>query len=243
VRFLVYQTSGGTPDPNNQLGTLDIVCTGTPQDLSVEVSLTTANDVEVVRASASGFIGPDSSFFSLTGFLASADGSQRVNFGELGSSVNGSSVDFFSIIDFTVGVDTFASISRNLFPTLGEEGLSINVFRGLQMFVFDFRADLFGTGGDLSGPGLFSAANEFGGGTGDLFVACFSGSYENMTVSEASAACDEFAYGEPVPIASGDIAAIQQGYDALRDMHKVVEGLAMAGVAVGQAILASQQPF
>lgn len=243
IRFLVYEVDGDTPNTDNEIGTLDVVCVISPQGVDVSITLT-ANDVVVLSVNATNaFVFVGSYSFQLAGFIASADGAVQVPFGQQqGSFASGSSFDsnFSSslTVDFTVGEDTFATLSRFVSSSVGfnEEFIDINVVRGLfTEFVFDFFASLFGTPGSVSGPGLFTAVPPLGNGA-QLFVACFSGSFENMTVQQASNACGgEFGY-EPVPLSDGDLAVIQAAYDALRDAFKVIEDIVEAGVAVGLAL-------
>ena len=239
VRFLIYD---GTP---TDVGSVDVSCTGLFPNVNVTVIVTVDSVVVLNLLVSNAFFAPDSFSATLSGFLSNSDGSNRIEFGQLGGFISLNPFDNTKSLDFNIGDGTFAMISHSMQPDMGSgtfASASLNVYREMSfMRLFDYWADLQSMDdGILSGGGLFTADPPLGDGY-NLFVNCFRGTIDNMVVSAAGPSCaSEYFEIDPTPLPPGDIAAIQDAADALFGMFNVVAGVAEVGGNVGIAIADSQ---
>jgi hypothetical protein len=258
VRVLIYDVSGGAPNTDNNIGNLDITCSGTFPTFNVTANLNVNDDVVLnINGNLNIF---DVSSYQVTvgGFLRTADGSQQINFGEESSGGSFSSFDTSSNssfgVDFIVGEGVHGVLTRFLSvdPSFSDENVLIKVFKegvtpdpfGTVLFEdFAFDASLTPTGGGtLSGPGTFFLNPELGGSGGIDQVACLEGTFDNMSVTPASESCQMFSEGyDLVPLPQTDLDAMERAYEALQGMYSAVEGVTSAGASI--ALSAAAQTF
>jgi hypothetical protein len=245
VRFLIYEVNGGAPTEND-IGTVDVTCTGALPSVNVNVIVTSDEVVLLNLLASNAYFAADSfNATQLSGFLSNADGTDQVPFSNGTIGIYTSGLNEF--LEFEVGENTYAQITHSALMDTGSgatETAFVNVFRNSSSFdrLFDYSANLAGMPGNLSGGGTFYAAPPVGD-YSIAFVNCFEGSLEEMTVSAADPACllDQEGY-EPFPLSEGDLNAIQDAADALFSMFNAVMGVASTGGEIGMAIAASQLP-
>lgn len=240
VRFLIYETSGGS---------VDVSCTGSLlSTVAVTVSVN-VDGTEVLNLQASdAYFGFGTFGASLRGVLRNSDATEEIPFGVLGTgwiNVDEQYGDNLSL-DFDLGSETYATIMHNLYedPSFGvSQEAHINVYRQ-QNFIqlFNYYADLMSMEGiDMSGGGIFYAEEPVGDGY-NHFVNCFNGTMDDMMVSAADPSCASSYFEiDPTPLPAGDINAIQNATNALLGMFNAVGGVARVGARVGIAIAASQE--
>jgi hypothetical protein len=240
VRFLIYETNNGTATEND-IGTVDVSCTGIFPSVNVTV-IVTVDDVVLLNLLASNaFFAPGSFGAGLSGFISNANGSNQIQFGQLGGFISVTEFDSSQTLDFDIGGGVFAFISHSKQLDAGFGGYEsgfVNVYREMGFTrLFDYNANLDNMGeGDMVGGGLFYAEDGF-----NFFVNCFKGTIDNMVVSAAGPSCaPEYFDIDPTPLPPGDIAAIQSASDALFGMFNAVAGVAEVGGQVGIAIAESQ---
>lgn len=252
VRVLIYDVSGGAPNTDNNIGNLDITCSGTFPTLNVTANLN-VNDVDVLNVNGSLSIFDVSSYqVTVGGFLRNATGSQQVTFDQLqsGGSFSSFETSFNSNfgVDFIVGEGVHGVLTRfiTMDPSFSDENVLIRVFKegvtpdpfGTVLFEdLAFDASLTPTGeGTLSGPGTFFLNPELGGSGGIDQVACLEGTFDNMSVTPASESCQMFSEGyDLVPLPQTDLDAMERAYEGLQGMYSAVEGVTSAGASIALA--------
>lgn len=239
VRIFIYEIDQNTPTDNN-IGSLNVTCEGFLPNVAVTASLTvngSEGPVEVLNLNASGTFGLDSYSLNVSGFLASADGTQQINYGDLGDS-GGSMTSFDSNfgVTFTVGERTFATLSR--FVSSTEESVFINVRRETPELFEEllFSANPFGPGEVVSGPATFVLNPPAGSGAIDI-VACLEGTFESMSVLPASESCSD-GFLDLIQLPQADLDAMERAYQGLQGMYAAVEGVSAAGAAIALEALA-----
>lgn len=230
VRFSVYKTINDAPDTETPIASLLLSCAGDSQAARVTATLQ-VDGVDIIRAEGDGSQDPRAELgsFDVTqvqGFLASADGIQRVDFGASGDDSISRGSDGRS-----------GSLTLNVEPTLtaglqydeesgGETRYALSLIGSVDSAEFRFEVTLAGTDGRLSGPGVFDS---------EQHVCCFDGRFEDMTVSPGTPSCEPLGDHTTTPLSDDELAAIQAGSDALTEMYNAVESAAVAMGALADA--------
>lgn len=246
VSILLYEIDQGTPT-TTQIGRLNVTCSGLLSNPNLLATLRTADDVDVLEINAMvSSLSLDSYSMTVSGFLADSTGEGKVRFGDFGSS-GGSMSSFQSLfgVDFTIGEDTRAVLTRNQYVDGSEQSVFLNVFREMPpdfLRVFDFTANLTGTGPVMQGPAFFEYWADPVNLTGYSYstVACFEGAFDDMNVMVASECfptpdIEDLAL---VTLPPSELQAIEDAYQGLQGMYAAVEGISTAAAAIGQAALA-----
>lgn len=240
VRFLIYETNNGTPTEND-IGTVDVSCTGIFPSVNVSVIVTVDNVVIMNLLASNAFFAPGSFGAALSGFIGNASGTNQIQFGQFGSFVSLGEFDNSQNLDFNIGDGTVAFISHSSQPNSGFGGYEsafINVYREMNFVqLFSYSAELDNMGeGDMVGGASFYMEDGY-----NLFVNCFNGTVDDMVVSAADPSCaPDYFELDPTPLPAADIAAIQAASDALFGMFNAVSGVAQVGGRIGIAIAEGQ---
>ena len=251
VRILVYEIEGGAPTESN-IGNLDVTCSGFLPNPELVVTLN-VNGVDVLKLNAVASLGFDYYYITVSGFLADATGAQKINYGESGYDGGSvSSYDSLFGVTFTIGEGTYATLTRSVSasPEFGEQWVMINVFKEGQNFIreFDFMANPVtqeGTGEVMLGHATFELNPDAITGYSYDIVACFEGTFENMSVMRASECFAEPEIVDLIDLPPSELQAIEDGYHGLQRMYAAVERVSTAAAAIGLAALAdmNQQGF
>jgi hypothetical protein len=238
LRILVYEIEAGAPTAND-IGSLDVVVT-----LNV-------NGVDVLKLNAVASLGFDYYSITVSGFLADATGTQKINYEERwgsGGSRFGDDSNFG--VTFTVGDNTYATLSRFVSPSIPEESMYLFVFKeGQQFFTeWQFQASPVtqeGTGEVMLGHATFELNPDAITGYSYDIVACFEGTFENMSVMRASECFAEPEIVDLIDLPPSELQAMEDGYHGLQRMYAAVERVSTAAAAIGLAALAdmNQQGF
>jgi hypothetical protein len=230
VRFSVYETVGDAPDIETLIGSLLLSCAGDSEEAHVTAMLQ-VDGVDIIRAEGDASPDPSAELGSfdvtrIQGFLASADGTQHVDFGASGEdSISRGGDGRSGSLAFNVELTITASLQYDE-ESGGETHYDLSLIGSVDSAEFRFEAMLAGTDGRLSGPGVFDR---------EQHVCCFDGRFEDMTVTEGSPSCDPLGDYTATPLSEDELAAIQAGSDALTGMYIAVESAAVAMGALADA--------
>jgi hypothetical protein len=241
------------------VGYVNLTCAGVlPSAITVNISVNTMNEVEVLNLTASNLsVFPPTSFSAfLAGTLRSSSGEEEVSFGAFGFEGNSSLyLDEFSrsaSTAYQVGPTVTAFVSQNVTtdPSFMSEDIFMVVAGGPPAFDFEefvcpndlrFEGHMMGTPGDVSGGSIFCARPPLADGF-NYFVNCFDGSIADMVVSQAQEACNYGFFGSPpTQVSGGVLSDIQAGTNALLGMHNTVISVAEVGAEVALQLAAAQQ--
>jgi hypothetical protein len=249
LRILVYEIEAGAPTAND-IGSLDVTCSGFLPNPELVVTLN-VNGVDVLKLNAVASLGFDYYSITVSGFLADATGTQKINYEERwgsGGSRFGDDSNFG--VTFTVGDNTYATLSRFVSPSIPEESMYLFVFKeGQQFFTeWQFQASPVtqeGTGEVMLGHATFELNPDAITGYSYDIVACFEGTFENMSVMRASECFAEPEIVDLIDLPPSELQAMEDGYHGLQRMYAAVERVSTAAAAIGLAALAdmNQQGF
>ncbi len=245
-------------DPQTEVGYVNLTCAGVlPSAITVNISVNTMNEVEVLNLTASNtsVFAPTSFSASLSGTLRSSSGEEEISFGAFGFEGNSLLyLDEFSrsaSTAYQVGptVTAFVEQTVSTDTSFASENIRM-VVAGPPSFDFEefvcpndlrFEGFMMGTPGDVSGGSIFCARPPLADGF-NYFVNCFDGSIADMVVSQAQEVCNYGFFGSPpTQVSGGVLSDIQAGTNALLGMHNTVISVAEAGAEVALQLAAAQQ--
>ncbi len=233
VRFVVYEVQGGVAT-TNEIGHLDVSCTGTPTRPNLQVSLV-IHDVTILSITTTGNVNPNNGGASLfhNGFLSSSDGTKTQPFeggvsraGAPASRI-GHSFSFRVLPELEIAYGELHDGGTEVLTTTAAAiGGPVNRIDWEVRITLDAMLD----------GAINSGATEWSDGfsDGELW-ACVSGSVANASFLNAQeAGCTPVFYQSSVPTSldPADLANMTAAYHGLRELYLALRQFADVGLAV-----------
>lgn len=220
VRFLLYEGQQAN-------GHVDVRCPGDLPTINVTIAIEWA-DVVVYSTTTSGSINLTNLAWMVnsTGTLRDPQTNDVLNLEMSGSGIGTQVVSTGFIFD-DFGNDFGVQFGRT-----EDSGVAVGAFalKGLSQQTFEWSLSLAYTGSSLQSLAGYVDLASLEGGSG--LVACLSGSYESLTVSEATGCADDLGFPVYPGVTSAHRSALRAGYDVMREMLGTLTGILQTGVEV-----------
>jgi hypothetical protein len=230
VSFRIYEVVDGVPNGETPIASLLLTCHGDVHAAHLTSTLhADGADILHTEGNASPDPSKDRDWFAISnleGFLVGPNGDPRVGIGPSGEDFLSSVADQrLGSLEFVFG-PTLAAHLQYEEQRSNETRYDVRLIGSYESVEFRFEANLVGTDGRFSGPGVLG---------GEQHVCCFDGPFDDATVSQASPSCRQGGEYEAIPLLDEELQAIQAAHDALTEMYLAVESAATAMGALAYA--------